>query len=100
MKRAGEALDTSTIDLDIRSSLLTIRYDMRMGKRTSLIMEPKLLDEAARILGTKGATATVREALERVVRQQRLESLARWEFPEDALERLAEMRQPRKLDFE
>jgi Arc/MetJ family transcription regulator len=77
-----------------------MRYDTPMGKRTSLIMEPKLLDEAARILGTKGATATVREALERVVRQQRLESLARWEFPEDALERLAQMRQPRKFDFE
>jgi hypothetical protein len=75
-------------------------YTYGMGKRTSLIMEPRLLGEAARVLGTKGPTATVREALERVVRQERLESLARWEFPEDALERLAEMRQPRKFDFE
>lgn len=100
MKNAGAGLNMSTILPDICDSAIALRYNLPMGKRTSLIMEPKLLDEAARILGTKGATATVREALERVVRQQRLESLARWEFPGDALERLAEMRQPRKFDFE
>ncbi len=71
-----------------------------MGKRTSLIVEPQLLEQAARVLETKGATATVREALERVVRQAALDSLAQWEFPDDALDRLWEMRKPRKFDFE
>jgi hypothetical protein len=71
-----------------------------MGKRTSLIIEPQLLEEAASVLETKGTTATVREALERVVRQAALDSLAQWEFPDDALDRLWEMRKPRKFDFE
>ncbi len=71
-----------------------------MGKRTSLIVEPKLLAEAAQVLGTKGPTATVREALEHVVRRAALERLAQWEFPDDALERLQRMREPRKFDFE
>lgn len=76
------------------------RYHERMGKRTSLILEPKLLAEAEQLLGTKGPTATVREALERSVRQVHLESLAQWEFPEDALEQLWRMREPRKFDFD
>lgn len=71
-----------------------------MGKRTSLIVEPDLLAEAEQLLDTKGPTATVREALGRVVRQERLDHLARWEFPEDALERLKRMREPRKFDFD
>jgi hypothetical protein len=71
-----------------------------MRKRTSLIIEPQLLEEAASVLETKGTTATVREALERVVRQAALERLAQWEFPDDALDRLWEMRKPRKFDFE
>jgi hypothetical protein len=75
-------------------------YTLAMGKRTSLILEPSLLEEAARVLGTKGPTATVRKSLEETVRQERLNRLAQWEFPEDALERLEQMRRPRKLDFE
>ncbi len=71
-----------------------------MGKRTSLIVEPQLVERAAEILETRGTTATVREALERVVRQADLERLAQWEFPDDALERLRQMREPRKFDFE
>jgi hypothetical protein len=75
-------------------------YALVMGKRTSLILEPDLLKEAAVVLGTKGPTATVRKSLEETVRQERLKRLAEWEFPEDALERLWEMRRPRKFDFE
>jgi hypothetical protein len=71
-----------------------------MGKRTSLIVEPALLEDAARVLGTRGPTATVRESLKRVVRQEQLRRLAEWEFPEDALDRLEQMRQPRTFDFE
>jgi hypothetical protein len=69
-----------------------------MGKRTSLIVEPALLEDAARVLGTRGPTATVRESLRRVVRQDRLDRLGRLEFPEDALEQLERMRRPRTFD--
>jgi hypothetical protein len=71
-----------------------------MGKRTSLIVEPALLEEAAHVLGTEGPTATVRESLARTVRQGQLDRLAAWEFPEDALERLWEMRKPRTFEIE
>lgn len=71
-----------------------------MGKRTSLIVDPELLAEAEQLLGTKGPTTTVREALQRAVRQTHLESLANWELPEDAPERLERMRsEPPELDF-
>jgi Arc/MetJ family transcription regulator len=86
--------------LDIRSFSPQKRYNELMGKRTSLIVDPVLLEEAAEMLGTKGPTATVREALERIVRQEHLKRLAQWEFPEDALERLEEMRRPRTFDFD
>ena len=52
------------------------------------------------MLGTKGPTATVRAALEGVVRQVHFERLAQLEFPEDAMERLERMRQPRKFEFD
>jgi hypothetical protein len=71
-----------------------------MGKRTSLIVEPALLEEAAHVLGTAGPTATVRESLKRVVRQERLNRLGGLEFPEDALEQLERMRRPRTFEFD
>jgi hypothetical protein len=74
-------------------------YTLAMGKRTSLILEPDLLKEAAKILGTRGPTATVRKSLEETVRREKLRRLAEIEFPEDALERLWEMRRPRTFDF-
>lgn len=76
------------------------RYTGAIGKRTSLIVDPELLAEAEQLLGTKGPTTTVREALQRAVRQTHLESLANWEFPEDAPERLERMRsESPELDF-
>jgi len=75
-------------------------YTLDMGKRTSVILEPDLLNEAAEILGTRGPTATVRKSLEEVVRREKLKRVSQWEFPDDALERLWEMRKPRKFDFE
>ncbi len=73
-------------------------YIYVMAKRTSLIVEPQLLDEASRILGTKGPTATVRESLRRTVRQDHLERLADWELAEDFPDRLAQMREPRDFN--
>ncbi len=75
-----------------------MRYGAWVAKRTSLILEPSLVDQAARILGTEGPTATVREALQRAVRQDHLERLAEWELPEDFPARLAELRAPRTFD--
>jgi Arc/MetJ family transcription regulator len=71
-----------------------------MGKRTSLIVDPALMKEAATVLGTRGPTATVRAALERTVRQERLDRLARLELPEDFMDQLKRMREPRKFDFD
>jgi hypothetical protein len=48
-------------------------------KHTSLYLDTALLDEAAEVLGTQGATQTVRNALEEVVRRNRLLSLASWD---------------------
>ena len=67
-----------------------------MNKRTSLILDTTLLDAAEGILGTRGPTATVREALSRTVRQAHLERLAEWELPEDFPQRLEEIRSERK----
>lgn len=71
-----------------------------MGRRTSLIVDPDLLKEAERVAGTRGVTATVRESLQRVVRQEHLDRLAQWKLPEDFPEQLERMRQPRTFDFE
>jgi Arc/MetJ family transcription regulator len=71
-----------------------------MGKRTSLIVDPALMEEAATMLGTKGPTATVRAALERAVRQERLDRLAQLELPENFMDQLKRMREPRKFDFD
>jgi Arc/MetJ family transcription regulator len=48
-------------------------------KHTSLYLDEALLNEAAEVLGTQGATQTVRNALEDVVRRNRLMSLASWD---------------------
>jgi Arc/MetJ family transcription regulator len=68
-----------------------------MGKRTSLIVEPALLAEAAEVLGTNGPTATVREALRQAVRQEHLERLAGWELPEDFPAQVEKLRKPRSV---
>ena len=65
-----------------------------MVKRTSMLIDPDLVFDAARELGTEGTTATVRAALEQTVRQAKLKRLSEWEFPDDAVEQLAEMRRP------
>jgi hypothetical protein len=75
-------------------------YAFPMGKRTSLILDTSLMEEAAKVLGTRGPTATVRKSLEEIVRREKLKRVSEWEFPDDALERLWEMRKPRKFDFE
>ena len=60
-----------------------------------MLLDTELIDQAARVLGTSGNTATVREALARAIRDARLEDLAAWELPEDFPEQLAILRAPR-----
>ena len=74
--------------------LMKLHHPIRtaMNKRTSLILDTTLLDAAEGILGTRGPTATVREALSQTVRQADLERLAEWELPEDFPQRLEEIR--------
>jgi Arc/MetJ family transcription regulator len=73
---------------------------LSVGKRTSLIVEPALLEQAAEVLGTKGPTATVREALRQTVRQEHLQRLAAWELPDDSPARLEALREQRSFGAE
>jgi Arc/MetJ family transcription regulator len=50
---------------------------MRM-KRTHLLVDPDLLDEARRILGARTDAATVNLALQEVIRVRRVQSLAKF----------------------
>lgn len=52
-------------------------------KRASLFLEEQILSQAEKALGTRGPTATVRAALEDVVKRHRLASLARWDIELD-----------------
>ena len=64
-------------------------------KRTNLVLNEELLEEATRVLGAKTYSAAVNTALEEVIRLKKLESLPRffgsgiWEGD------LAEMREDR-----
>jgi Arc/MetJ family transcription regulator len=51
-----------------------------MVRRTSLNLDLDLLDEAKRVLATKGATDTIHCALRAVVRQARLRRLVERRF--------------------
>ncbi len=64
-------------------------------RRTSMLLDTELISQAARVLGTSGTTATVREALARAIRDARLEDLAAWELPASFPEQLASLRAPR-----
>ncbi len=69
-------------------------------KHTSLYLEEGLLAEAGATLGTSGRTATVRAALEDVVRRRKLRELAAWDLEGLTPERLSELRQLRPVDAE
>jgi Arc/MetJ family transcription regulator len=71
-----------------------VRYP-RGVKHTSLYLDESLLAEAEQTLGTEGTTATVRAALEDVVRREKLRKLAQWNLEDLTPERLAELRAPR-----
>jgi len=69
-------------------------------KRTNLVLNEELLDEATRILGVKTYSAAVNTALEEVIRLRKIQSLPRF-FGSGIWEgNLSEMREdrPRKTN--
>jgi Arc/MetJ family transcription regulator len=54
-----------------------------MTKRTSLNLDFSLVDEARQVLGTRGTTETVNQALAEVVRQDKLRRLTEMVFDVD-----------------
>jgi Arc/MetJ family transcription regulator len=47
-------------------------------KRTHLLVDPDLLDEARRVLGTRTDSATINLALQEAIRVRRVQSLAKF----------------------
>lgn len=64
-------------------------------KRTSVLLDPDLMQQAATVLGTVRATDTIRAALERTVREAHLRNLVEWELPDSAAEELDARRRAR-----
>lgn len=70
-----------------------------MVKRTSVNLDMALVSEASDVLGTARTTDTLHEALREIVRRQRLQRLARRDFPDLTLEAIEEMRKSRTFDW-
>jgi len=68
-----------------------------MKKRTSLNLDLDLVAEAKKVLETAGTTETIHRSLEAVVRQARLQRLARRRIAISD-EELAALRTPRSAD--
>lgn len=68
-----------------------------MVKRTSMLLDPALVADAAHALGTRGTSETVREALRRAIRAEKLHGLASWDLPDDAPARLEALRAARHV---
>ena len=64
-------------------------------RRTSLILDNHLVQEAGLVLGTQGTTRTVDRALREVVARKKREALAGWDLPDLGLDELNELRKPR-----
>jgi Arc/MetJ family transcription regulator len=63
-------------------------YNLDMIKRTSLNLDMSLVEEARKVLGTRGTTETVNAALADVVRQDKLRRLTQmvFDFDNDEIE--------------
>jgi Arc/MetJ family transcription regulator len=72
-------------------------YYKAVTKRTSLNLDFELLDEAKEVLETSATTETIHRALSEVVRQARLQRLAKRRFDLSADE-LAALRTARTAD--
>jgi len=61
-----------------------------------MLLDSKLVAEAAEVLGTSKPTDTVRASLSQTVRQARLQNLVSWELPDTAYEELERQRESRR----
>ena len=68
---------------------------MRVKRRTNMNVDTHLVDQAARVLGTRGTTATVHAAMEDVVRRSQRRRLAARDLPDLTPEAITEMRRSR-----
>lgn len=64
-------------------------------RRTSVIVDGDQLDEAARVLGTRTTTETIRRALADVIVRARRRELATWDLDEMSLNDLDALRRAR-----
>jgi Arc/MetJ family transcription regulator len=72
---------------------------MLVKRRTNMNVDTHLVEEAARVLGTRGTTATVHAAMEDVVRRAQRRRLVARDFPDLTPDAIAEMRKPRFEDW-
>ena len=68
---------------------------MHVVKRTSLNLDLDLVGQARELLGSKGTTDTIHRALEEVVRQDKIRSLAAERFEDLTPDALEQLRKPR-----
>ena len=69
-------------------------------RRTSLILDLDLMDEARELLGTTTTTDTIHRALHEAIGFERRRSLASRDFPDLTVEALEKMRRPRTFELE
>jgi Arc/MetJ family transcription regulator len=63
--------------------------------RTTVLIDPALIDQAGRVLGTSGTTTTIRCALADVVARDKRRQLASWDLGEMTLDDLDQLRRAR-----
>ena len=78
--------------LRVRAARSDVRYNIHV-KRTNLVLDERLLDQAVRVLGVKTYSAAVNVALEEVVRVRKIQSLPDFFGRIDWQGDLAEMRE-------
>ena len=88
----GEIRSRTHYSIDTNQAIL---HTMHM-KRTNLVLDETLLEEAARVLGAKTYSAAVNQALEEIVNVRKIQNLQQF-FGKDLWEGdLAEMREDYK----
>ena len=76
------------------------RTRRKRTRRTSLILDLDLVDQARELLGTTTTTETIHRALHEAIGFERRRSLASRDFPDLTVEALEKMRRPRTFELE
>ena len=67
----------------------------RTAHRTTVLIDPTLIDQARQVLGTSGTTATIRCALAEVVARDQRRQLASWDLGDMTVDDLDQLRRAR-----